>query len=151
MRLTDGPFPVWEIIPGALYQRGKLHSLALEPKLAGLERYGVTRVIALAPPTPDPDLRAWTGRFTNFPIPDGLLKKQEPLLALARELAEEIEADGCVLTMCNAGRNRSGLLSALVVRELSGIPGSAAMDVVRLHRPRAIANVNFEAFLCSLP
>lgn len=63
------------------------------------------------------------------------------------ELARYIEAGGRVLTMCNAGRNRSGLLSALIVRELTGLPGAAAMAVVREHRPNAIANPHFERFL----
>lgn len=150
MKLTDGPFPVYEILPGALYQCKKLHYLALKPKMDGIRRYGITRVVALAPPAPDPDLRDqdW---FLNFPIPDGVLKTRMAILALASDLAAEIEAGGCVMTMCNAGRNRSGLLSALIIRELSGISGSAAMEVVRLHRPRALANPNFEAFLGELP
>lgn len=150
MRLTDGPFPVYEILPGQLYQRGKLHHYTLEPKMAGILRYGITRIVALAPPVPDPDLVGWDG-FLNFPIPDGRLKNRLAILALACDLAAGIEDGGCVLTMCNAGRNRSGLLSALIVRELSGISGAAAMEVVRLHRPRAIANPNFEEFLESLP
>lgn len=145
-RRTDGPFPVWEILPGQLYQRGKLHGMTLDRKLAGLSYYGITCSIALAPPTVDSDLLE-RGSHYHSSIPDGLLRDPDGMLAMSTELATEIKQGGTVLTMCNAGRNRSGLLSALIVRELSGIPGAAAMAVVRHHRPNALANPHFERFL----
>lgn len=155
-RRTDGPFPIWEILPGQLFQRGKLHGMAAERKREGLMHYGITACYAMAPTTPDPDQLLWYGysqagrrewhcRYQHMPIPDGLLKMD--LLPVSAELAQEIREGGTVLTMCNAGRNRSGLLSALIVRELTGLPGAAAMAVVRHHRPNAIANPHFERFL----
>jgi protein-tyrosine phosphatase len=157
-RRTDGPWPVWEILPGQLYQSAKLHGRPVEQKCAGLRHYGVTEVYALAPTKPDPDserwysyangLRDWYCRYTHNPIPDGLLKVD--LLPISAELAQHIRDGDTVLTMCNAGRNRSGLLSALIVRELTGLPGAAAMAVVRHHRPNAIANPHFEEFLRGL-
>lgn len=150
MRRTDGPFPIYEILPGQLYQRGKLHHYSHEKKSEGLLRYGITHVVSLAPPTPDLDLAMSDIEYVHLPIPDGILK--EPSKVVLLDLANQLVEDGaCVLTICNAGRNRSGLLSALIVREASGISGSAAMGVVRLHRPRALANQSFEAFLESLP
>ena len=152
MRLTDGPFPIYEIIPGRLYQRGKMHDFPTERKLRGLVRYGITHAVVLAPPHPDPDLVAWGAAdiigYTYLPIPDGRLKKGDALLELAHGLVME---GGCVLTMCNAGRNRSGLLSALIVRELLCMTGAEALEHVRLHRPEALANTYFEEFLRSLP
>jgi hypothetical protein len=144
MRRTDGPFPIWEILPGQLYQRGKLHGMPIDRKLDGLSYYHISHCVTLAPPTPDPAI-ALMGSYTHLPIPDGRLKMD--LLPLAAELAKEIAYGGTVLTMCNAGRNRSGLLSALIVREIAGIPGEAAMEVVRFHRPNALANPHFERFL----
>lgn len=156
MKRTDGSFPVWEIIPGQLYQRGKMFPrFSPELKLQGLAHYGITHAVALAPPKPDPDLEAWGNAdiigYTHFPIPDGLLHTQPQLLELASDLADEITAGGCVLTMCNAGRNRSGLLSALIVRELLGLSGIEAVEHVQLHRPRALANPGFVEFLLQLP
>lgn len=148
-RRTDGPFVVYEILPGRLYQRGKLHSLEPAKKLSGLRHYGITTAVALAPPTPDPYLSVFFD-YIHQPIPDGALDPKTgglKMLVLASQLVHNIEFGGTVLTMCNAGRNRSGLLSALIVRELTGLPGSAAMKVVRQHRPNAIANPNFERFL----
>jgi hypothetical protein len=154
MRRTDGPFPVWEILAGQLYQRGKLHSLPPDRKLDGLLHYGITTMVTLAPTFPDPDLVRWEEtlfHYTHFPIPDGRLRAAEQLEGMAVMLATTIRDGGTVLTMCNAGRNRSGLLSALIVRELVGLSGSAALAHVRVQRPEAIANPVFESFLRSLP
>lgn len=150
MKRTDGPWSVYELIPGVLYQRGKLHALDPEKKQAGLEFYGITRSAALAPTKPDLDLVGWDmlglHHYHHQPIPDGLLKVD--LLPLAASLAHYIEeGNGAVLTMCNAGRNRSGLLSALIIRELYGLPGAAAAEIVRTHRPNALANEHFMRYL----
>lgn len=150
MKRRDGPFEIYEIIPGQLYQRGKLHGLSVEKRFDGLTHYGITHAVALAPTRPDGAIGAWVD-YLHHPIPDSRLREGDYLLTLASTLADLIDMGGCVLTMCNAGRNRSGLLSALIVRELSGIPGAAAMDVVREHRPNALANPYFEAFLRGLP
>lgn len=154
MKRTDGPFIIYELLPGQLYQRGKLHSLPTDKKAEGLEYYGITHSVALAPNTPDLDLVRWdvegSHRYSHFPIPDGLLKQDQYLSRFAKELAAQIEEGEVVLTMCNAGRNRSGLLSALIIRELTGIPGSEAIKVVREHRPNSLVNPHFNRFLRSL-
>lgn len=148
-RRTDGPVPVWEILPGQLLQSSKWHGRSRQAKWDAFGHYRLTQIYALAPTKADPDLSEWPDRYTHRPIPDGLLKVD--LLPVSAELAQHIWDGGTVLTMCNAGRNRSGLLSALIVRELSGLPGWAAMEAVRHHRPNAIANPHFEEFLRSLP
>lgn len=144
MKRTDGPFLVYEIIPGLLYQRGKLHRLSPTVKDAGLRYFGIEQVVALAPTTPDPH---WFGQpfYHHLPIPDGACQLQDVLLDLAAMLAGTP-----TMTLCNAGRNRSGMLSALIVRELTGIPGIAAIDVVRQHRPNALANDRFTSWLSTL-
>lgn len=151
-RRLDGPWPVWEILPGMLYQRAKLHGKTRDEKVAGVEFWGLTHAVALAPATPDPDLPSILD-YVHLPIPDHKLgTRHDLLLDLAHSMAHEIEEnDATVVTMCNAGRNRSGLLSALIVRELLGIPGRSAMEVVRAHRPRALANDYFAEWLDSLP
>ena len=58
---------------------------------------------------------------------------------------------GAVVIHCRAGRNRSGLLSALVVRELLRIDGARALAHVQQARPRAIANEAFADYLKELP
>ena len=139
---------IYEILPGKLYQRGKLHSLRRDVKEAGLEHYGITSAVSLAPAKEDPDIRDFLCDYLHHPIPDGPLKEPDYLQGLAGEYARLIDSHGeTVLTMCNAGRNRSGLLSALIVRHLTGLPGYAAMQIVREQRPNALANPYFEAYL----
>lgn len=149
MRRSDGPFPIYEIIPGQLYQRGKLHGLKDDVKEAGLKHYGITQSVALAPTYPDQWMMD-NVPYEHHPIPDGLFKEVEYVTSMARDLAFYIDRGGVVLTMCNAGRNRSGLLSALIICELTGLSGSVAMDIVRKERPNALANPHFERFLESI-
>lgn len=152
MRRTDGPFPVWEILPGKLYQRAKTHNLDFETKVQGFEHYGIDIGVSMAPPTGDPHLALILMEHIHLPIPDSRIRDVLGLESLAMELASAIEQGPLtVVTMCNAGRNRSGLLSALIVRELTGLPGWAAMDLVRKERPEALANPYFEEYLASLP
>lgn len=148
MRLTDGPWPVWEILPGQLYQRGQLHGKDAGVKKAGVDHFGITHAIALAPKTPDPDLPLMID-YHHLPVPDGLLRENGPKFQrFAAYLADEIrDNDAVVMTMCHAGRNRSGLMSALILMELMGISGTSAIKIVRMERPRALANPHFEAFL----
>lgn len=149
MKRTDGPFLIYELLPGRLYQRGRLHELPIATVVAGLKHYSITHTVALAPNRPDHRLPIFVEHLFE-PIPDSRLPadRAHHLQTLAAGYAEMISEEGAVvLTMCNAGRNRSGLLSALIVRELLGLPGSAAVALVREHRPNALANPHFVEFL----
>jgi protein-tyrosine phosphatase len=157
MRRLDGQFPVWEIIPRKLFQCGETtYHRPANRKMKGLVHYGITHMVAFAPKKPDPDLELWSPdifKYIHFPITDGQLKECTglALIQIAAQMAEEIKAGGCVLTMCSAGRNRSGLMSALIVRKVLGISGADAMDHVRVERPDALANDHFAKFLRELP
>lgn len=70
--------------------------------------------------------------------------------AASRVLAA-LRANRKVLVTCWAGRNRSGLVSALALREYLGISGSAASALVRAARPHALTNSKFQACLARLP
>ena len=56
-----------------------------------------------------------------------------------------------VLVTCWAGRNRSGLVSALVLREHLEISGEAACAIVKMSRPSALINKHFQDCLRRLP
>lgn len=140
---------VYEIIPGKLYQRGKFSKL--DYKREALLELRVDIVVALAGHA-DPDM---SGLFAYFyyPIADsrnGIEKGGENLLVLAASLSAFINAGHVVLCHCNAGRNRSGLLSALIARHHYNITGIEAMELVRETRPNAIATEAFEEFLIRL-
>lgn len=140
-----------EIVYSFLYQRGRTHKVPMAEKTEALQAHGVTHAVAMAPAFPDEDLVQLAGlgllRFTHYPITDGVLRSGSYIDLMAQQLATEIGEGGCVLTMCNAGRNRSGLLSALIVHHLFGIPGTDAIEVVRAGRPNALANDYFVEFL----
>lgn len=143
-----------EIIDGSLFQRGRTHGISMDEKLAALQERDITHAVALAPAFPDEDLVTLDGlgllSFTHYPITDGMLRSGSYLDLMAQRLAAEIDKGGVVLTMCNAGRNRSGLLSALIVHHVFGIPGSHSIGVVRQRRPNALANDYFVEFLQTL-
>jgi len=56
-----------------------------------------------------------------------------------------------VLVHCTFGRNRSGLMASLVVRELLGLPGGDAMRYVQERRDGTVNNESFATWLQSLP
>jgi protein-tyrosine phosphatase len=137
-------------ITGGLFQRGAAHEVDRDDKLATLRAEGVTMVINMAL-HPDDDIRGSKRiRYYHLPIPDSKVPPMEPLLMLAGKAADHIRSGGGVLVQCHAGRNRSGFMSALIVRALTGCSGAEAMEVVRAGRKNAIANPEFEAYLLAL-
>lgn len=55
------------------------------------------------------------------------------------------------LVHCMFGRNRSGLVTTLIVRELLGLPGSEALAYVQQRRNKTVNNAAFADWLSSLP
>lgn len=142
------------VIPEALYMRGDFSRFPKSQKAAVLAKHRITAVVCLYG-QPDLELRQLMenrGRYIFRRIGDGKTLPEPPLEDLARQLACRVRAGkGAVLVHCRAGRNRSGLLAALVVRELRRCTGKEALHQVRLRRPNAVANPAFEAYLEGLP
>lgn len=142
----------YEIYPG-LYQRGATYRLPTEQVLAELKARNITTVVCLIKKYDRGvmfGVEEWKGKYWYRPISDG--KTIDPLLPqLALRCAERIREGDAVLSHCAAGRNRSALLSALIVRELTGMSGAEAMSLVRERRPNSLANVHFAAYLDALP
>jgi len=67
--------------------------------------------------------------------------------AAAHFVARVLKMKGRVLTTCMQGRNRSGLISALAIRELTRASGKACIDQVRRARSNALTNPSFVAAL----
>ena len=94
---------------------------------------------------------------------DGLINLKSPLVdhgtlpdeGLTRRLAQLVAGlveDGHrALVHCTFGRNRSGLMATLIVRELLGISGADALAHVRALRDGVANNEVFSAWLESLP
>jgi len=69
----------------------------------------------------------------------------------AKELAEEHERGRRIVITCMAGRNRSGLLTALVLMERFKLPADEAIALIKEKRgPFALTNRTFTSYLLSL-
>lgn len=140
---------VHTILPG-LYQRGRTDGLGLAEKVAGCRELGITGAVNLYSKA-DGEL-AGVVEYWHIPIADGELVGETAAMldGVARMIKHSMSRGGGWMVQCRAGRNRSGLLSALVVRQVLGLNGEMALELVRQRRPRAVANPHFEAYLASL-
>lgn len=137
---------LFEIMPG-LYQRG--YFAGLKTKIQSLEDYGIDIVVNMYYKT-DPDMASCLYMYVCIPISDSIvdgLERIEDMLELADFLADQIEMGHGVLTHCYGGINRSGLMSALIVRSYLGVSGSEAIDIVREGEPRSLDNAAFVDYL----
>jgi protein-tyrosine phosphatase len=142
---------IHEILPGQLYQSANLLKMDEGAKRETIRALKISMVANLWR-WPDPVLATmWGVGYYHVPMGDGKVIDRETLEALAANAVAHIRAGGRVLTQCHAGRNRSGMLSALIVRELLGVSGPEAVEIVRKARPRAIANPHQEDYLENLP
>jgi ADP-ribosyl-[dinitrogen reductase] hydrolase len=74
------------------------------------------------------------------------------LLGLVADTAAAAVARGLhVLLHYEEGRNRSGLVTALLLCRLTGCSGAEAMARVRAARPGMLSNRTFAAYLADLP
>ena len=68
----------------------------------------------------------------------------------AKTIIHHLDQDHRVLVTCQAGRNRSGTVSALVLMARRGITGDAAVALVRARRPKALSNEGMCAWIRGL-
>ena len=127
-----------------------------------LQRWGVRLVVSLSEHLP-PHAAAryeWGTRggahgdgdvmYLHWPFVDGDAPEY-PLAELAAStVAAAVQRRLVVLVHCQEGRNRSGLISALAVRTLTGCSGADAVTAVRTARPPALANRAFRDAITSL-
>lgn len=156
MRLTElKGFVVYQLHEN-VFQRGHMERVSQEDLKEAFQKYNIRNVVGLARKE-DPNLVALAKQdiicYDYYPIPDGKLKLDDAdfLIDLAEDIAVDIMTnDVAVLCYCNAGRNRSGLMNALILRSFLDVSGATALRMVREGRPRAVANEHFQAFLESL-
>ena len=113
----------------------------------------VDAVIDLADPGPGPsadDLGEIT--YVKAPLEDGETLPEPVLLDHLTGLVVDLVRQGRrVLVHCTFGKNRSGLVMALVVREVLGCDGPTALAKVRAVRDNAVNNDAFSEWVSSLP
>ena len=137
--------PPCEVLPG-LWQSGL-------PEDWSALRAQVDAVVDLADAGQGPsgdDLGALT--YLKAPLEDGEQLPDPVLLTHLTDLVADLVRGGRrVLVHCTFGKNRSGLLMTLVVRELLGVDGATALAHVRAVRHRAVNNEGFARWLSELP
>jgi protein-tyrosine phosphatase len=90
--------------------------------------------------------------YLKAPLEDGEELPDPLVLDHLTGLVVDLVRDGRrVLVHCTFGKNRSGLLLALIVRELLGCDGATALERVRAVRERAVNNDLFAQHLSGLP
>lgn len=88
---------------------------------------------------PDTRVKIKTAKFVLFPLED--LKRDlrfaPELHDLAAELADYVRDGRRVVVLCRMGRNRSGILTGLILREL-GMTGRDAVRHIKRRRRNAL-------------
>jgi len=118
------------------------------PTGARLQREGF-RLLVLCAMEHQPPASAFPG-VTVIHAPndddfDRMPTREELQLALgaARQAALVLASGGLVLSTCFAGRNRSGLVSALSLHLWLGVSGNKAIEMIQARRQRALRNPGF--------
>jgi hypothetical protein len=62
-------------------------------------------------------------------------------------IAERVRSKRNVLVTCMQGLNRSGMVNALAVRELTGWPGKKIVEHIQRSRPNALFNTTFVEYI----
>lgn len=142
-----------EIWPERLYQRGEFRKLPLSEKQARLAAAGITAVLNVSPRL-DAELQAAMGpaAYLHAPIADSAHADFAVVEAAAAWALGALNApDSRLLVHCHAGRNRSSLLSAILLMELYEMAGLDAVAHLRLVRPNALATDAFVDYLKQRP
>jgi protein-tyrosine phosphatase len=134
------------ILEGQLYQRGRTNHLSMPNKAVELQRKNITLVVNCSN-RKDEEMEDIV-EYVHWPFADSVVPDETLLIMHTMAIVRHIKARaGAALVQCNAGRNRSGLLSALVVMSLREMTGKQAVAWVRDRRPNALANPDFVKYL----
>jgi protein-tyrosine phosphatase len=144
---VDPADPPSEIVEGALWHGG------CPVDFDWVRATGIDVVVDLADPDAYPPAEEIEGlTYLKCPLVDGEDVPDPGVTLRLADLVAGLVRDGHrALVHCTFGRNRSGLVVTLVVRELLGLSGAEALDHVRARRDRVANNEGFERWLRSLP
>ncbi|HET7397127.1 MAG TPA: dual specificity protein phosphatase [Intrasporangium sp.] len=144
---VDPADPPTEMVPGRLWHGG------CPVDFDWVRATGIDVVLDLADPDAYPPAEEIEGMtYLKCPLVDAEdLPDPAVTLRLARLVADLVEDGHRALVHCTFGRNRSGLVVSLVVRELLGVTGAEALAYVQARRERAVNNETFARWLRTLP
>jgi protein-tyrosine phosphatase len=120
-----------------------------------LDRCGVRLVVSFSEHLPPHAARRfeWCTRgeasgdgrmlFLHWPFEDGPLPSWDACFFVSQAVAWSVRQGWVTLVHCQEGRNRSGLIAALAVRELARCSGIEAVAAVRAARSGTLSNRAF--------
>jgi len=121
------------------------------PKGDVLHAQGFTSLVLCAREWQAPAKEYANLKVTHAPMEDGPYIPKATAHRAAKFAAAEVAKGHKTLIVCNMGWNRSGLVSALTLWNLTGDPGVDCLWQVQAARPRALCNRYFAAYLFRLP
>lgn len=124
-----------------------------KPPVGGLVRRCDFDLLVLAAMEYQPPPEAFPGVVVyHAPLDDAELTNREFRIALrAAEFAADVwRGGGRILITCQAGRNRSGLITALTLHLLTRDPGAKIVRHIQRRRPDALTNPSFVRALSGL-
>jgi protein tyrosine/serine phosphatase len=140
---------------GALYQSGSryLSKFELAEKVRFIAEMGIVMLIDVDTNGGSQELEMYT-RYRHVPFGDN--KQFHPhmpeVIVVAEEAAEVLAEGRSVLSCCQYGTNRSGLVNALVIRESEGCSGAEALQRLKILRRGACGgNQHFITWLNEIP
>jgi hypothetical protein len=144
---VDPADPPTELVPGGLWQGG------CPVDFDWVRSTGIDVVLDVADADAYPPADEIEGLiYLKSPLVDhDSLPDQGLTLRLAAVVAGLVQDGHRALVHCTFGRNRSGLMATLVVRELLGLTGAEALAYVRARRKGVVNNDAFRDWLESLP
>lgn len=144
---VDPADPPTELVPGQLWHGG------CPVDFAWVRATGIDVVLDLADADAHPPAEEIEGLiYLKCPLVDHDTVPDEGLTLRLAALVAGLVRDGHrALVHCTFGRNRSGLMATLVVRDLLGLSGADALAHVRARRDRVANNEAFADWLTSLP
>lgn len=134
-------------ISESLYQGG------FPPPGDGLQKSGIDVLVLCAKEWQDESNRSYPGVHV---IRCGGEDRLEPHILrtylggwqhAARLVVRHIRDGKNVLVTCMAGQNRSGIVTAMALRELTMLPGHEIVDHIQRSRPHALNNETFAKFI----
>lgn len=95
--------------------------------------------------------KVWVDVLPLYDEPKLTVEEKNRLLRASKRVAKLLKNGFRVLVTCNAGLNRSGLMTALIVRELYKVNGLAASKVVQRARKGTLINMTYRKYVEGLP
>lgn len=146
---------LYPIIPH-LYQSAKTHDLSFEEKKLLVKQYKISIVVNLWNKA-DEELMGLLVKNSHWEVDCGYIHRYmgdgksleavEELIQISNILIPRMKRGANILSHCYGGRNRSGLLSAILVMKWFQCDGNLALEYVRQRRPNSLVNETFASWL----